>query len=205
MASTTFVCVTKSQLRQDYRTHRVSLSEEEYQQKNQQLAERLFATYSFTGTVHCFLPNERQREEDTWPIIRRLWAMPSVRVLAPRCRRSGNELTHHVLTPDTRLEDNRWGIPEPADGQEYPASSIDWVLVPLLAFDRRGHRVGYGKGFYDRFLAECRPDARKIGLSLFAPVVAIDDIGSQDVALDAAVTPDRVWTPGKDLSTNNIN
>ncbi len=84
-------------------------------------------------------------------------------------------------------------------------SSIDWVLVPLLAFDRRGHRVGYGKGFYDRFLAGCRSDARKIGLSLFAPVVAIDDIGSQDVALDAVVTPDRVWTFGKTPSITNVN
>ncbi len=183
----------KSQLRQVYRDQRTSLSEEAYQQLNQRLVERLFAVSSLGGTVHCFLSAERQREVDTWPIIRRLWAILTVRVLAPRCVPSGNELSHHVLTPATPLENNRWGIPEPVDGQECPASIIDWVLVPLLAFDRRGHRVGYGKGFYDRFLAGCRPDTRKVGLSLFAPVAEIDNINPQDVPLDAVVTPERVW------------
>ncbi len=205
MASTTFVRVTKSQLRQDYRARRAALSEIAYRQKNQQLVERLLAAHDFAGTVHCFLPNERQREVDTWPIVRRLWTMPGVRVLAPRCGDTDNTLSHHDLCPETPLENNRWGIPEPVGGQECPASSIDWVLVPLLAFDRRGHRVGYGKGFYDRFLAGCRSDARKIGLSLFAPVVAIDDIGSQDVALDAVVTPDRVWTFSKTQGITNAN
>ena len=185
--------MTKSQLRQRYRTRRAALSEIAYRQKNQQLAERLLAAHDFAGTVHCFLPNERQREVDTWPIVRRLWAMPSVRVLAPLCRRSGNELTHHVLTPETPLENNRWGIPEPVGGQECPASSIDWVLVPLLIFDRRGHRVGYGKGFYDRFLAGCRPEAHTVGLSLFAPVARVDDVSSEDIPLDTVVTPDQVW------------
>ena len=185
--------MTKSQLRQVYRDQRASLSEEAYQRLNQRLVERLLATYSLDGTVHCFLPNERQREVDTWPIIRHLWTMPTVGVLAPRCVPSGNELTHHALTPTTSLENDRWGIPEPVGGQGCAASTVDWVLVPLLAFDRRGHRVGYGKGFYDRFLAGCRPDARKIGLSLFPPVASIEDVNLKDISLDAVVTPDQVW------------
>ena len=66
------------------------------------------------------------------------------------------------------------------------------VLVPLLACDRAGHRVGYGKGFYDRFLAACRPDCRKIGLSYFRPVEAIVDVYDGDVRLDRVITPDGV-------------
>ncbi len=181
-------------MRQTYRARRAALPEDDYQQGSQQLFDQLFAAYSFAGTVHCFLSAKRQREVDTWAIIRRLWAMPTVRVLAPRCRPSDNELTHHALTPATLLESNRWGIPEPVVSSVYPASSIDWVLVPLLAFDRRGHRVGYGKGFYDRFLAACRPEARKIGLSLFPPEENIDDVGPLDIPLDAVVTCDQVWT-----------
>ncbi len=173
--------------------HRASLSEVAYQQLNSQLVEVLFATYSFTGAVHCFLPAEQQREVNTWPIVRRLWATPSVRVLAPRCRPLG-ELSHHLLNARTSLKNNRWGIPEPVGSPEQAVSAIDWVLVPLVAFDRRGHRVGYGKGFYDRFLADCRPDTQKIGLSLFSPVESIDDVNEQDVSLDAVVTPDQVWT-----------
>ena len=183
----------KAQLRQAYRVRRTALSEDDYQRENQRLVDQLFAAYAFEGTVHCFLPAERQREVNTWPIIQRLWIMPSVQVLAPRCGSSGNTLSHHALTPSTRLQNNRWDIPEPVGAQEYSPSTIDWVLVPLLAFDRRGHRVGYGKGFYDRFLAECRFGTRKIGLSLFPPVEVIDDVNPQDVALDAVATPDQVW------------
>ena len=67
------------------------------------------------------------------------------------------------------------------------------VLVPLLGFDERGHRVGYGKGFYDRFLAECNPKIQKIGLSLFEPVAQIDDTSDFDIPLDACITPNRIW------------
>lgn len=63
------------------------------------------------------------------------------------------------------------------------------VLVPLLSFDRRGHRVGYGKGYYDRFLRKCRPDCQKVGLSIFEPIDEISDANENDEPLDAAVTP----------------
>ena len=63
------------------------------------------------------------------------------------------------------------------------------VLVPLLCFDRSGHRVGYGKGYYDRFLRKCRADCKKIGLSMFDPVDEITDAGESDVRLDLVITP----------------
>ena len=72
------------------------------------------------------------------------------------------------------------------------AEKIDLVLVPLLAFDKRGHRVGYGKGYYDRLLSQVRHDCRKIGLSLFQPVDVIDDIAASDIELDECVTPEGV-------------
>jgi len=68
------------------------------------------------------------------------------------------------------------------------------VLVPLLCFDRRGHRVGYGRGYYDRFLARCRHDCKKIGLSFFEPLAEIDDVHEGDVELNYCVTPDGVIT-----------
>lgn len=182
----------KSALRQQYLALRTALSEADYRQKNQQLVEQLFARYSFAQfrTVHCFIPSVRQREVDTWPIIRRLWAMPSVCVLVPKCDTKKRMLTHHALTPDTALENNRWGIPEPLHSPTYSPQAIDLVLVPLLVVDQRGHRVGYGKGFYDQFLKECRADTLKVGLSLFPPVDRIEDIFAGDVALEAVVVPE---------------
>ena len=85
------------------------------------------------------------------------------------------------------------GHPEPTDNLFVSPQQIDLVLIPLLVFDQRGYRVGYGKGFYDRFLAQCRPDAQKIGLSLEPPVTVIDDVDDYDVALDGCVMPDGVW------------
>jgi 5-formyltetrahydrofolate cyclo-ligase len=75
------------------------------------------------------------------------------------------------------------------DGLEVPVSKIDVVFVPLLAFDKNGNRVGYGKGFYDNFLAKCREDVIKIGLSFFEPEEIIDDVFKTDIRLDYCVTP----------------
>jgi 5-formyltetrahydrofolate cyclo-ligase len=76
---------------------------------------------------------------------------------------------------------------------EVPATKIDVVFVPLLAFDKKGHRVGYGKGFYDKFLSECKPETIKIGLSFFEPEELISDVFEDDVTLNYCVTPNGVY------------
>ena len=144
--------------------------------------------------LHVFLPAARQHEPDTWPIIRWLWqAHPAVQVAVPAVQPDGATLRHYHLTPDTRLAESRWGIPEPIGAAEVAPAAFDAVLLPLLAFNERGHRVGYGQGFYDRFLAECRPDALRLGLSLTPPVPQITDIWPGDVPLHGCLTPERTW------------
>jgi 5-formyltetrahydrofolate cyclo-ligase len=64
--------------------------------------------------------------------------------------------------------------------------------VPLLAYDKHGNRVGYGKGFYDNFLSKCKPETIKIGLSFFPPEDKIDDVSENDVNLDFCVTPEGI-------------
>ena len=83
-------------------------------------------------------------------------------------------------------------FPEPVDGVEIPSTKIDVVFVPLLAFDEKGNRAGYGKGFYDAFLSECKPDAIKIGLSFFESEELITDVFEGDVKLDYCVTPNSI-------------
>ncbi|MDP5026727.1 MAG: 5-formyltetrahydrofolate cyclo-ligase, partial [Flavobacterium sp.] len=84
--------------------------------------------------------------------------------------------------------------PEPIDGLEVPDAKIDVVFVPLLAYDKQGNRVGYGKGFYDNFLNKCKPETIKIGLSFFPPEEKIDDVSESDVKLDFCVTPDAIFS-----------
>ena len=186
----------KAELRKLMLQRRRSLPVEEVQQRSQRIANLFFQRFQLQPgqTVHVFLPIIRNNEVNTWAIIERLrLEHPEVRVAVPVTDAAQNVLTHHCLTEESVLVENPWGIPEPQNAQIIHAQEVDVVLIPLLAFDKAGHRVGYGKGFYDRFLADCRPDVLKIGLSLEPPVEGIADPNPFDVPLDYAVTPEEVW------------
>ena len=89
--------------------------------------------------------------------------------------------------------EDRWGIREPNGCEIVDPSSIDVVLVPLLCFDTSGHRVGYGKGFYDRFLMKLRPDCQKIGVTYWPPAHGPIDTHDGDRTLDLCITPDETF------------
>jgi 5-formyltetrahydrofolate cyclo-ligase len=101
-------------------------------------------------------------------------------------------MSHFLLTDNTKIKKNEYNIPEPIKGLNVPTEMIDVVFVPLLAYDKLGNRVGYGKGFYDKFLNECKPNVIKIGLSFFEPEELIEDVFENDVKLDFCVTSERV-------------
>ncbi|ARS36780.1 5-formyltetrahydrofolate cyclo-ligase [Pontibacter actiniarum] len=186
----------KADLRKQMLQQRRALPQEEVQRRSQGIAEQFFRHFPLQAgqTVHVFLPIIKNNEVNTWPIIEQLrLEHPEVRVVVPVTDVEQHVLTHHHLTDEAILVENRWGIPEPQNAQIIHAREVDVVLIPLLAFDRAGQRVGYGKGFYDRFLADCRPDVLKIGLSLEPPVARIADPNPFDVPLDAVVMPEGVW------------
>lgn len=141
---------------------------------------------------HIFLPISEQKEIDTHFILSILQGKDK-NVVLPKVT-GPNSLKHYLLTDATRFELNRWNIPEPVDGIEVPADKIDVVFIPLLAFDKKGNRVGYGKGFYDTFLRECRRDAMKIGVSLFQAEDAITDNNTYDIPLDYCITPKKIYS-----------
>ncbi|MDB5234994.1 MAG: hypothetical protein JWR44_1987 [Hymenobacter sp.] len=186
----------KSELRSACLARRQALTAAEIALRSQQLSDQLFQHFPVAEWrwLHLFLPLARRNEPDTWRIIQRIWAEKlAVRLAVPVVQADGVSLKHYELRPDTLLEKNRWGIPEPAAATaiEVPPAAFDAVLVPLLAVDAAGHRVGYGGGFYDRFLANCRPDTQLIGLSLVDETLVelIADVEPTDVALHACLTP----------------
>lgn len=186
----------KADLRRQVLQQRRALLPAEVQRRSQRIADLFFAHFPLQAgqTVHVFLPIIKNNEVNTWLIIERLrLEYPEVRVAVPVTDVMQNTLTHHHLTNEAILVENAWGIPEPQNAQLILAPEVDVVLIPLLAFDKSGHRVGYGKGFYDRFLAGCRPAVLKIGLSLEPPVESIIDPNPFDVPLDAVVMPEGVW------------
>ena len=111
--------------------------------------------------------------------------------VVPKSDFQSGAMTHLLLQENTVLKPSKHGIPEPISGIEIPSNLLDVIFVPLLAFDIHGNRVGYGKGFYDRFMANCKPEALFIGLSFYEPE---DDISNEivDIPLHFCVTPQKI-------------
>jgi 5-formyltetrahydrofolate cyclo-ligase len=145
--------------------------------------------------VHVFLPIRNKNEVDTFSILNFFKEnFPNLKIVIPRTDFK-NLLMENVQYDheSTTLGLNKFDIPEPIQGKIISAEQIDLVFVPLLAFDKKGNRVGYGKGFYDRFLTNCRPDVKKVGLSYFDPVEEIYDLNKFDIKIDACICPDKIW------------
>ena len=183
----------KEELRLNFTSLRNSLSIEDISSSGSAIMAGLESLPIWELEVfHVFLSIEDKNEIDTWPIIKVLFKKGK-QVAVPKVV-NGLTLAHFELKDDTLLQNNRWGIPEPTSGTALSENLFDVVFVPLLAFDKHGNRVGYGQGYYDRFLSLCRSDTVKIGLSLFEAVDEISDVSETDIALDYCVTPKTVYS-----------
>lgn len=182
----------KEELRLHYSHLRNQLSPEALNHASIAIANQLLSlpVWSF-DYYHLFLQIETKKEINTQYLLSILQGKDK-HVVLPRVE-DGNRFRNILLTDNTRLKTNHWGIPEPTDGLEVPEHNIDVVFLPLLAFDLQGHRVGYGKGFYDSFLGRCRKDVVKIGLSIYEAETAIADSNERDVSMDYCVTPVKIY------------
>ncbi|RZL29781.1 MAG: 5-formyltetrahydrofolate cyclo-ligase [Pedobacter sp.] len=181
----------KSDLRKHALAQRKSLNEEQAAL----LSEALLAAFktldlSNINVVHVFLPILRHNEPNTFLIIDWLQANhPDIKIVVPKADFETHTMSNYVFNSLADLKNNHYEIPEPQNSLEF-AGIPDMVLVPLLAFDQKGYRVGYGKGFYDRFLQNMH--TQKIGLSFFEPVAQINDVHLNDIRLDKCITPSGI-------------
>jgi 5-formyltetrahydrofolate cyclo-ligase len=183
--------MTKSELRKICLARQKALSPAERKTKSLAIADLFFQKTDLSNVrfLHCFIAIQKFNEIDTSIIFERLWVEhPKITTVVPRIVFATGEMENLVFSPETETVQNAWNIHEPTHNEYVLTREIDIVLIPGLAFDRNGHRVGYGKGFYDRFLAKCRPDCLKIGLSYFAPVEKISDAWDGDIKLDQLIT-----------------
>ncbi|WP_316750272.1 5-formyltetrahydrofolate cyclo-ligase [Pedobacter gandavensis] len=162
----------------------------------QELSEKLLAQFikldlSKVKTLHIFLPIKSRNEPDTFLIINWLKIHhPQLKIVVPRADFETSLMTHHYFEGMDDLEMNAYQILEPVKAKIH-SGEIEMVIVPLIAFDKNGYRVGYGKGFYDRFLQGMATE--KIGLSLLDEMVVIDNVNEHDVRLDKCITPDKIY------------
>jgi 5-formyltetrahydrofolate cyclo-ligase len=189
--------VAKRELRSIYLKERRALTKSAQAEMNNLLCKIFFETFSLSvvKTLHCYLPLERAQEPDTRLLIREMQLhYPHVSIVLPRIKTDTFGLESVEYAGPDLLKDNAYGIPEPIGNEVIDTKEIDMVIVPLLVFDEQGNRVGYGKGYYDHFLAECNATCLKVGVSFFDPVARISDISSHDIPLTHGVTPTRVYT-----------
>ena len=188
----------KSELRKTYLEKRKHLSAQQIEVNSRVIADLLFAEFDFAkrDVVHCFISIAKFNEVETSIIFERIWDdFPDVRTAVPRVDDRSGELEHFFYDRGTNMAKNAWGIEEPSGAERADPKEIDLVIVPLLCFDERGYRVGYGKGYYDRFLRECRADCVTAGLSFFPPEIEIKDVHDGDFALDMFIMPNGIFRP----------
>ncbi|ASE63644.1 5-formyltetrahydrofolate cyclo-ligase [Chryseobacterium indologenes] len=188
----------KAELRKQYIQKRKALSSDEAFL----LSERIFQNFVHyfdpkeTEKVHIFLPILEKKEVDTQIFINYFFEH-QIRVFVPKV--AGGQLISVEIFQDTTFVTSSWGIPEPVSDIDSGEKYFDYVITPLLYCDRKGNRVGYGKGFYDGLFQNVLPETKKIGVNYFDPDEYIDDVWENDVPLDYLVTPAEVLSFFKGL------
>ena len=184
--------MTKTELRAKYKKLRTRISSEDIEDLSLRIANSSLELPIWEATYyHIYLTITDKQEINTDYLLHILQGKDKS-IVIPKANFERGEMKHFLLQENTLIRVSNHGIPEPESGIEISSEQIDIVFVPLLAFDIQGNRIGYGKGFYDRFLAKCNPKAIFVGLSFFE---AEDKIINEfiDIPLHFCVTPNKIY------------
>lgn len=186
--------MNKEEIRRLYKEKRKLLSDKDCLQYDDLLLIQ-FQQINFSSiqSVMTYWPLSKQIEPNTHLFSSYLRHMiPGLKISYPKIN-NYNQIEAILIDENTKYVSNDWGIIEPNEGVLIESRSIDMVLVPLLIFDKKGYRVGYGKGFYDRFLANVNKDAILVGFSYFEPIQIITNTNEFDIPLTLGITPELIY------------
>jgi 5-formyltetrahydrofolate cyclo-ligase len=185
--------MTKNELRRHYKTLRKEISENESHRLSIAIANQLLKLPIWEHDFfHVFMPIAKQNEVNTDYLIAILQGK-NKNIVVSKSDFDTVSMLHFLMDDETVFEINNYGIPEPKNGQSISVEQIEVVFVPLLAFDLKGNRVGYGKGFYDKFLKQCNANVIKIGLSFFDVLPQEIETNQNDIGLDICATPNKIY------------
>ena len=183
----------KKELRRFYKSKRNSLTNTKIETLSLSLANMVLELDIWEhSNYHIFFPIEKNNEIDTKLIIQVIQGKDK-NVILPKLNLENKSFLNFLLTDATLLKENDFGIAEPQSGIQIDENQIEVVFLPLLCFDKTGHRVGYGGGYYDRFLKKCPKNIIKIGLSYFDPIKKIKDIKNTDIKMNFCLTPKKIY------------
>ena len=185
----------KKEIRKVYIDKRNELSADEIKEMSGRIVDN-FRSLALQGAriLLSYYPIPERREFDV-TICEQLLTLENenLQVAWPKLLPDNINMQAIALHKHTVLAENRYNILEPVNDEFIDPQLIDVIFVPLLGFDSKGYRVGYGKGFYDRYLPKCAQDVVKIGFSFFEAIDAVDDVNEYDVPLNYCITPMRVY------------
>lgn len=185
----------KAIIRKEYLAKRNALSPAEQSKLNDLLLIQLQRLeLPFAQTVFNYIPMAHKAEPNTYLFSHYLsFIIPELTLAYPVTDIGTNSMEAYAVHEDTEFEQRQFGLIEPISTELIDPQEIDIIIVPLLAADTSGYRVGYGKGIYDRYISRCREDVFKIGFSFFPPVEQILDININDIPLNVLVSPEEIY------------
>jgi 5-formyltetrahydrofolate cyclo-ligase len=185
--SETFTLKSKIALRKQVAEARGKLSAEERDSKSREIEARLFSLHEYrSASVVMFFASFRS-EVDTLPMIRHALAAGK-RAILPKVR--GKDLAlFEIRDFDKDTAPGAWGIPEPREIMPVTVEDVDFMIVPGLAFDENGNRLGYGAGFYDRLLPYYKKETAALAFEI--QIVPEVPISSLDIPVKQIVTEKR--------------
>lgn len=185
---------TKKEFRQSYRQRRKQLSSQEVNEWSRKIAQQLEQWLDGKADLehfHLFFPIAKFNEVNTF-YIKDLLEVRGKVLYTSQVNREGSQLDTLKLPLDAAFFLDEWGIPVPQESLRVSPTKVQVVLVPLLAYDVEGNRLGFGKGHYDTFLGSLPPTVIKIGLSFFPPEGSLPT-EAHDIPLNYCITPDHCW------------
>ncbi|MGW8121097.1 5-formyltetrahydrofolate cyclo-ligase [Roseivirga echinicomitans] len=188
--------MTKQVLREVFLEKRKALTQEEHALRSALVCEQAFKFIkeSKNKNIHLFLPLTKQREVNTTPLFEKLIGTSEIQVVLPKVNPNTKELEHFAYTSTTKLIRGSFGVTEPEGGTLFDIKNLDVVFVPLLSFDRKGYRIGYGGGYYDKFFAHASHNLIKVGLAITPPLDHIPYSETHDIPLDFCITHHKIYS-----------
>jgi 5-formyltetrahydrofolate cyclo-ligase len=184
--------VIKKQTRQRLRQILASIEPDQLAKRSQQACDELCKQKEFRKAEVLMVFLSLPKEIDTTPLVLRAW-QERKRVLAPKVSwEQRRMLPIEIESLSQNLATTQMGIREPVNGQPFPVANIDLVIVPGLGFDPFGHRLGRGRGFYDRFLGQPDFKGTRCAIAFEEQFVDMIPTGPYDVPVDMLVTDKRV-------------
>ena len=182
----------KENVRKILRQKKEAMLPEDRLEKSRRICRHLMEIIRDKETVMVF--TSKEKEVNTRPLIMALFRNGNP-VVVPIIVKEDVSLRLSYLRDFSALVPSTFGVPEPI-GSEIPAlaEDIDTIILPMLGFDRAGGRIGYGAGYYDRFLSK-NPGLRKVGIAFACQEVGSIPVDENDIRVDAVLTEDGIVYP----------